>query len=187
MNAASPTDRKEAVMTNLTRRKFGNAVKGKSLHTVDSENSKNNSAKPILAAAGFILVLLLIFAIILGPAFRISEPASSSAESESTSTASPDSSANDSDTYESNNSNTHSYDSNDSNSSAFVDDEDTLGVELDDGSTVYQDGDGNYYYVNPDGSIEATDGWGNVGVDSDADGEFDSYSTDGGETWHSWD
>ena len=120
-----------------------------------------------------------------------------STENESTSADSPDSSTDDSDSFESDSSNSYSYDSNDSNStsydsydsdsSAFVDDEDTLGVELDDGSTVYQDGDGNYYYLNPDGSIEVTDGWGNVGIDTDLDGEFDSYSTDSGETWRDWD
>ena len=95
--------------------------------------------------------------------------------------------------YDSDASSSYSYDSDSydpddsSGHSRSVDDDSTLGVELDDGSTVYQDGSGNYYYVNPDGSIEATDGWGNVGVDTDQDGEFDYYSTDSGDTWHEWD
>ena len=183
------------------------------ISAADDESSTNSglfSANGMAAAAVFILVMFLIFAVALGPTFGTSEPSASSTENESTSTDNPDestpadsqdSSTDGSDSLESDSSNSYSYDSDDSDSSSyysddysddsdssiFVDDEDTLGVELNDGSTVYQDGGGNYYYVNPDGSIEVTDGWGNVGIDTDLDGEFDSYSTDGGETWRDWD
>ena len=170
------------------------------VNAVDTENStssKSTDTKRILAGAAIILVVLLIFSVIFGPIFMTSKSPTLSTENESTSADSSDSSTDDSDSFESDSSNSYSYDSNDSNStsydsydsdsSVFVDDEDTLGVELDDGSTVYQDGDGNYYYLNPDGSIEVTDGWGNVGIDTDLDGEFDSYSTDSGETWRDWD
>lgn len=45
------------------------------------------------------------------------------------------------------------------------------------------DEDGYSYYEYDDGSAEVTDGYGNVGRDSDGDGSLDSFSFDGGETW----
>lgn len=45
------------------------------------------------------------------------------------------------------------------------------------------DEDGYSYYEYDDGSAEVTDGYGNVGRDSDGDGSLDTYSFDGGETW----
>lgn len=170
------------------------------MNIADAEKSASSgysSARGILAGAAIILILLLVFMAILGPAFRTPEPSTSSTEIESLSTDTPDSSTGNFDSsksdssnsyfHDSNNLNSPSYDSYGSDSSPYVDDKDTLGVELRDGSTVYQDGDGTYYYFNPDGSIEVTDGQGTVGIDTDLDGEFDSYSTDGGETWRDWD
>lgn len=54
---------------------------------------------------------------------------------------------------------------------------------LDDGTVMTYDDDGTIYYENPDGSLEVTDGWGNVVKDIDGDGAADSYSIDGGESW----
>ena len=54
---------------------------------------------------------------------------------------------------------------------------------LDDGTVMTYDDDGTIYYKNPDGSLEVTDGWGNVVKDTDGDGMADSYSIDGGESW----
>ena len=136
-----------------------------------------------------IVVVALVFALIAScSSMYPSSDSDSSTDSESESSRSSSSSHSGSSSSSSDSSSSSSYSGErHSGSSGFVDDEDTLGVELDDGSTVYQDGDGNYYYTNPDGSVEVTDGWGNVGIDSDLDGEFDSYSTDGGETWQDWD
>ena len=49
--------------------------------------------------------------------------------------------------------------------------------------SVYNQDDGNSWYVYEDGSREYTDGFGNVVRDDDGDGEIDSYSTDGGGSW----
>ena len=54
---------------------------------------------------------------------------------------------------------------------------------LDDGTVMTYDDDGTIYYEKPDGSLEVTDGWGNVVKDIDGDGMADSYSIDGGESW----
>ena len=54
---------------------------------------------------------------------------------------------------------------------------------LDDGTVMTYDDDGIIYYENPDGSLEVTNGWGNVVKDIDGDGLADSYSIDGGESW----
>ena len=54
---------------------------------------------------------------------------------------------------------------------------------LDDGTVMTYDDDGTIYYENPDGSLEVTDGWGNVVKDVDGDGMADSCSIDGGESW----
>lgn len=47
----------------------------------------------------------------------------------------------------------------------------------------YDPKNGNRAYTYDDGSIEATDGWGNVVRDKNGDGKVDEYSTDGGLTW----
>jgi hypothetical protein len=52
--------------------------------------------------------------------------------------------------------------------------------------TGYQGNDGNYYFKNDDGTVEATDGWGNGVRDEDGDGEADKWTDDGGQTWHSF-
>ena len=54
---------------------------------------------------------------------------------------------------------------------------------LGDGTVMTYGNDGTIYYENPDGSLEVTDGWGNVVKDVDGDGMADSYSIDGGESW----
>lgn len=48
----------------------------------------------------------------------------------------------------------------------------------------YKGSDGNYYFMNDDGTYEATDGKGNGVRDLDGDGEADEYTTDSGKTWH---
>lgn len=50
-----------------------------------------------------------------------------------------------------------------------------------------RDEDGYSYYEYSDGSAEITDGYGNVGRDSDGDGTIDELSYDSGETWESYD
>lgn len=47
----------------------------------------------------------------------------------------------------------------------------------------YKGSDGNYYFKNHDGSVEATDGFGNGVKDINGDGKADYYTTDSGETW----
>lgn len=71
----------------------------------------------------------------------------------------------------------HDYDSGDSSSLGGTT------TTLDDGTVMTYVDDGTIYYENPDGSLEVTDGWGNVVKDIDGDGAADSYSIDGGESW----
>lgn len=53
-----------------------------------------------------------------------------------------------------------------------------------DGGTDYIDSNGEYViHRNSDGSGAIADGYGNVAVDSDGDGELDKYSTDNGKSW----
>lgn len=47
----------------------------------------------------------------------------------------------------------------------------------------YKGSDGNYYFKNYDGSVEATDGFGNGVKDVNGDGKADYYTTDSGDTW----
>ena len=55
-----------------------------------------------------------------------------------------------------------------------------------DGGTDYIDTDGEYaIHKNADGTGAIADSKGNKAVDSDGDGELDSYSTDNGKTWNS--
>lgn len=55
-----------------------------------------------------------------------------------------------------------------------------------DGGTDYIDSSGEYViHKNSDGSGAIADGYGNVAVDSDGDGELDKYSTDNGKSWSS--
>lgn len=82
-----------------------------------------------------------------------------------------------------------------SSSSALLDEDDW--VDTDDGKTYlksdskdggadYIDTDGEYaIHKNADGTGAIADGKGNKAVDSDGDGELDSYSTDNGKTWSS--
>ena len=51
------------------------------------------------------------------------------------------------------------------------------------GTTGYIDSKGYGHYTNPDGTTEITDGYGNVGKDTDGDGKLDVYSSDSGKTW----
>ena len=51
------------------------------------------------------------------------------------------------------------------------------------GTTGYIDSKGYGHYMNPDGTTEITDGYGNVGKDTDGDGKLDVYSSDSGKTW----
>lgn len=51
------------------------------------------------------------------------------------------------------------------------------------GTTGYIDSKGYGHYTNPDGTTEVTDGYGNVGKDTDGDGKLDTYSSDSGKTW----
>ena len=51
------------------------------------------------------------------------------------------------------------------------------------GTTGYIDIKGYGHYTNPDGTTEITDGYGNVGKDTDGDGKLDVYSSDSGKTW----
>ena len=54
-----------------------------------------------------------------------------------------------------------------------------------DGGTDYIDSSGEYViHKNSDGSGAIADGYGNVAVDSDGDGELDKYSTDNGKSWN---
>ena len=88
------------------------------------------------------------------------------------------------------------YSSHSSSSSSTLLDEDD-GVDTDDGKTYlksdskdggtdYIDTDGEYaIHKNADGTGAIADGKGNKAVDSDGDGELDSYSTDNGKTWSS--
>ena len=54
-------------------------------------------------------------------------------------------------------------------------DDDSVGLTLKDGSSIY---------ANKDGSVDVTDGYGNVGRDTDGDGELDAFSSDGGNSWN---
>ena len=68
----------------------------------------------------------------------------------------------------------------------YSDDSSSLGgttTTLDDGTVMTYEDDGTIIYENPDGSLEVTDGWGNVVKDTDGDGLADSFSIDGGESW----
>ena len=88
------------------------------------------------------------------------------------------------------------YSSHSSSSSSTLLDEDDW-VDTDDGKTYlksdskdggtdYIDTDGEYaIHKNADGTGAIADGKGNKAVDSDGDGELDSYSTDNGKTWNS--
>lgn len=88
------------------------------------------------------------------------------------------------------------YSSHSSSSSSTLLDEDDW-VDTDDGKTYlksdskdggtdYIDTDGEYaIHKNADGTGAIADGKGNKAVDSDGDGELDSYSTDNGKTWSS--
>lgn len=88
------------------------------------------------------------------------------------------------------------YSSHSSSSSSTLLDEDDW-VDTDDGKTYlksdskdggtdYIDTDGEYaIHKNTDGTGAIADGKGNKAVDSDGDGELDSYSTDNGKTWSS--
>lgn len=88
------------------------------------------------------------------------------------------------------------YSSHSSSSSSTLLDEDDW-VDTDDGKTFlksdskdggtdYIDTDGEYaIHKNADGTGAIADGKGNKAVDSDGDGELDSYSTDNGKTWNS--
>lgn len=61
-----------------------------------------------------------------------------------------------------------------------------LKSDSEDGGTDYIDTDGEYFiHKNADGTGAIADGKGNKAVDSDGDGELDSYSTDNGKTWSS--
>lgn len=72
-----------------------------------------------------------------------------------------------------------------SSSSAADDDFELVGSGYDDANGKgYKGSDGNYYFKNDDGTVEATDGKGNGVKDVDGDGEPDYYTTDSGKTWH---
>lgn len=88
------------------------------------------------------------------------------------------------------------YSSHSSSSSSTLLDEDDwvdtddgktyLKADSKDGGTDYIDTDGEYaIHKNADGTGAIADGKGNKAVDSDGDGELDSYSTDNGKTWSS--
>ncbi len=51
------------------------------------------------------------------------------------------------------------------------------------GTKGYIDDKGYGHYTNKDGTTEVTDGYGNVGKDTDGDGKLDTYSSDSGKTW----
>ncbi|MFQ6941853.1 MAG: hypothetical protein ACLROE_04370 [Collinsella intestinalis] len=77
-----------------------------------------------------------------------------------------------------------SYDNDSYDDYDYLHDEDTgiSGVMNDDGEGIFS-GDDFAMRRNEDGSSVATDGKGNWIADSDGDGEIDSMSIDGGETW----
>lgn len=88
------------------------------------------------------------------------------------------------------------YSSHSSSSSSTLLDEDDwvdtddgktyLKSDSEDGGTDYIDTDGEYaIHKNADGTGAIADSKGNKAVDSDGDGELDSYSTDNGKTWSS--
>ena len=82
----------------------------------------------------------------------------------------------------------YEYDSprDNTDSHEYDDDSSSLGgttTTLDDGTIMTYEDDGTIIYENPDGSLEVTDGWGNVVKDTDGDGLADSFSIDGGESW----
>lgn len=82
----------------------------------------------------------------------------------------------------------YEYDSprDNNDSREYDDDPSSLGgttTTLDDGTIMTYEDDGTIIYENPDGSLEVTDGWGNVVKDTDGDGLADSFSIDGGESW----
>ena len=98
----------------------------------------------------------------------------------------------DTDGLSSGDSDDHSYDYSDRDYSS-TDDNDEYQHVYDEDSGIYgvigEDGDGLFagedfgMRLNEDGSSIATDGNGNWVIDSDGDGEIDSVSIDGGNTW----
>lgn len=155
---------------------------------------KNNGTESEGAklATRFIKALLLMLAVCLLCALCITSCASTleSFNNSSSSSSSADYDENDEDDEDYDDS---SYSS--SSSSTLLDEDDWVDTDdgktylksdSKDGGTDYIDTDGEYaIHKNADGTGAIADGKGNKAVDSDGDGELDSYSTDNGKTWSS--